>query len=450
MMLKLSLPGVDSAAIPTLTAEQVAQIPAEFLTFLHKCGQVSDLGDLKIITVHDDRHNFTIMSIAGWVANGRLETGELKVQLEQKPNRAQVTYDRSIHEQDVRFVATAETHARFEQRLGLYIFSVNARMNDLQAYLCRTICTEYPIYEAELIALLTTIFEHTDDLRRFNPTLASFVSERMLCLREILVVNSALLPLLRKAIPAKDRFLALAGRADISALKTALSELRRAVGEVDETDALLDTFIGQNSVSEDARQPVQPAPLVTPKTLGKRKGSKSSKPEAQSAPAKLSAKLAVGERASNGDSIIPQLANSNASTPSSTATNPTRPRRPHPDAQIYESGPTPTPGALKKIRRERPRIENEYWSITPENWNKLGDDTKRLYTHAGLICETEAGIIAPEPCNGCLELGEVCEVYNTADARNLTFGGACARCRLTSQARCSYSELKRTKKTHSL
>lgn len=119
MMLKLSLPGVDSVAIPTLTAEQVAQIPAEFLTFLHKCGQVVDLGDLRIITVRDDRHNFTIMSIAGWVANGRLEAGELKVQLGQKSDRAQVTYDPSIHEQNARFVATAETHARSLQRLGL-------------------------------------------------------------------------------------------------------------------------------------------------------------------------------------------------------------------------------------------------------------------------------------------------------------------------------------------
>jgi hypothetical protein len=49
--LKLSLPGVVQATIPTLTAQQVAQIPAEFLTFLHKCGQVEDLGDLKITRI---------------------------------------------------------------------------------------------------------------------------------------------------------------------------------------------------------------------------------------------------------------------------------------------------------------------------------------------------------------------------------------------------------------
>lgn len=80
-MLKLSLPGADPAAIPTLTAKQVARIPAKFLDFLQTLGRVDDYGDLTIMTVKDDRHNFTIISIAGWVVNGRLEHGELEVEL---------------------------------------------------------------------------------------------------------------------------------------------------------------------------------------------------------------------------------------------------------------------------------------------------------------------------------------------------------------------------------
>jgi hypothetical protein len=72
-MLKLSLPGVDPSAIPMLKAEQVSQVPAECLDFLHNCGRVEDYGDLKLIIVQDGRHNFAILSIAGWVANGRLE-----------------------------------------------------------------------------------------------------------------------------------------------------------------------------------------------------------------------------------------------------------------------------------------------------------------------------------------------------------------------------------------
>ena len=187
-MLKLSLPGVDPGNIPTLTAEQVAQIPGVFLDFLHEIGQVTDLGDLKIITLDNDQHNFTITSIARWIANGRLETGELRVeQLQRKSDRAQITYDPNTHEKDIRFVATAEIHAHFLQRLGLYGFSISAKIDDLQAYLCKTIRTEYPVYEAELIAIVTTVFKHTDDLRHFDSALAGFVSERMFCLREILV-----------------------------------------------------------------------------------------------------------------------------------------------------------------------------------------------------------------------------------------------------------------------
>lgn len=253
-------------------------------------------------------------------------------------------------------------------------------MNDLQAYLCRTICTEYPVYEAELIALLTTIFEPTDDLRRFDPTLASFVSEHMLCLRKVLITNKALLPLLCKAIPAKDRFLALAGCADLSALAVALSELRKGVGQVDETDALLDTFIGQNSVSEDAHQPVQSAPLITPKTLGRRKGSKSSKTEAQAEPAKLVVKSATGKVARNGDVSKPHVPNGRLLAAPPSATNLIRPRRSHPDTEIYESGPAPVPGAPKKIRRETPRIATSTGPSRPRtgtNWAT----TRSVSTH---------------------------------------------------------------------
>jgi hypothetical protein len=138
-MLKLSLPGVDPATIPMLTAEQVAQIPAVFLDFLHERSRVEDYGDIKIISLEDDAHNFTIMSIAGWVTKGRLEHGELQVEpLEQGPNHTPVVYDPVVHEQDVTFGSTAETHALFLQRLDLYMFSLSADMKDFQAYLCET------------------------------------------------------------------------------------------------------------------------------------------------------------------------------------------------------------------------------------------------------------------------------------------------------------------------
>ncbi|GAB7329987.1 hypothetical protein MBLNU13_g01682t1 [Cladosporium sp. NU13] len=233
-----------------LTARQVAQIPTEFSDFLHDRSRVEDYGDIKTISLEDDAHNFKIISIAGWVTKGRLEHGELEVEpLERGPDHAPVVYDPRIHEQVVTFLS--------------------AEMKDLQAYLCEMICTEYPIYDAELVAILTTVFEHTDDLRRFDSNLAGFVSERMFCLRKIPATNTAVLPLLSKVISTKDHFLALASRADYLALLLALAELRKDVGQVSETDALLGTFIEQNCARKDVIQPVQPVPLVTPSTQGR-------------------------------------------------------------------------------------------------------------------------------------------------------------------------------------
>ena len=327
-------------------------------------------------------------------------------------------------------------------------------MQDMQAYLSNTIRTEYPVYEAELIALLTAVLEYTNDLSHLDPALASFVGQRMFCLRDLLAKTGAVLPLLCKTISAKDRFLALAGRADPADLALALAELRNSVGEVGETYALLDTFIKQNNVDEDK---IQQVPAVTPaqtaaqKTRAKRKRGFTSKARVASETTEVGAAAATDKVVGNGGAITPHAANgSRRPTALSSVPNSARPRRPHPDIQIYESGPPLNHGAPKVLRRLRPIIANEYWSATPEKWDQLGDDGKRCFTHAGLICETEAGTIAQEPCSECAELGEVCEVYNTGDARNLSFGGACTRCRLNRHARYSHSEMKRTRKTQTL
>lgn len=294
---------MDPAAIPVLSGEQVDQIPPELLSFLHNYGRVEDYGDLKIINVEDDRHNFTIMSIAWWVANGSLEHGELRVEqpklmgLEAVPRP--VKYDRSIHQQDTTFVATAATHARFLQTLGLYMFSIRAGMRDLQAYVSKTICTQYPIYEAELVALLTKVFDYTDDLSSLDPNLATFVSKRVLCLHQLLVTNSAMLPLLCKTISAKDRFLSLAARADHAILAHALAELRTGIGEDVETDALLEFFVKKIRTTDNAPQAPQPAPLLTSSAQNKRKRGRPSKAEIEAKAVRLSAIAATGAVARN-------------------------------------------------------------------------------------------------------------------------------------------------------
>lgn len=454
-----------------LTPEQVAQILAILLDFLHKSGQVTDWGDLKTISVQDDRHNFTILSIATWVTIGRLEHGELRVERLEitGPEAAHdsFTYDPPTHAKDITFIATRETHAQFLQRLGLYMFSIQAQVQDLQAYIGETICTVYAIYEAELIALLTAVFEYTGDLGRLDPTLASFVSERMSCFRKILVTNTAVLPLLCKAVSAKDRFLAVAGHADHSVLARALNELRTGVEEVVETDALLDVFIEQNSVEEDKDQPDEPAPLVTPSTQAKRKRGRPSGAKPQMKAAKLDAAAVKSTTVNKGSATTTRVTKPSSAAPSSaprdggrrlsskdstrsqvntrvgdsldhahSSAHP-RERRPHPGLSMVMS----KPGTSNSIRLTRPQVNDEYWSVTADEWADMSDRIKRTFTHAGNICETEAGMVALEPCSECHEAGHICEVYTT-HAIEANIGKSCARCRIHYGRRnlnCSHS-----------
>ena len=494
-MLKLSLPGVDPAAIPMLTAEQVAQIPAEFLDFLHERSRVEDYGDIKIISLKDDAHNFTIMSIAGWVSKGRLEHDELEVEpLEQGPDHAPVVYDPRIHEQDVTFVSTLGTHALFLQRLGLYMFSLSAEMKDLQAYLCETICTEYPVCEAELIAVLTTVFEHTDDLRGLDSKLASFVSERMFCLRKILAANTAVLPLLCKAISTKDHFLAPASRADHPALLLSLAELQKDVGQVSETDALLGTFIEHNRALKDEIQPIRPLPIVTPSTQGRPKRGRPSRAKTEAKRARLGDSMAPSTTPSNAGGVSLDVPATRLASPKSVETSAAieaflgglgpprshpsvqidvdgrssfsdlvqsvpknaaddeivyvgpsdigRTRRHHPGKSLWKNRPSSSngPRGREAIRLSRPKVDNEYWSVTREEWDALSEIQQRSVTHAGNICEIEAGMVAPTPCDACNELGHLCEIYTDDNKRHRLLGKACARCRLT-VSRCSLAVL---------
>jgi hypothetical protein len=482
-LLKLRLPGVDPVTIPVLTAEQTDRVPVILLNFLHDNGDVDDLGDLEIITVKDNRHNFTILSIAEWVTNGSLESGELMVEqlelIDLEAAHRPTVYDRSTHEQDITFVATAETHANFLQRLGLWEFSIGADMPDLQAYIRETICSHYPVYEAELIVLLTTMFKQTEDPHHLDPTLASFVSARMLCLRELLVPHRAILPLLRKFIGAKDRFQSLVDRAKPDVIAQAMAELCKGVGEEGETEALLDRFIEQNGIDAGKSQSVEPAPLSTPTTRPNRKRGRLSNAETGTKAAKTSATVAAGAAVSKrsatttsdfwaGPSPSPEpdvTRDDNETSGEVLSTNDAlkefmngvvepalvpiipisgrKARRSHPgESMSYEREGTRGPPSL---RPSRPRVNDEYWSATHYDWQKFSEREKRAYTHAGFICETEAGTVASKPCSACRAAGNhVCEVY-TSDVRNDFGRGSCAKCRIEGRARkCSLSRGGRT------
>jgi hypothetical protein len=252
---------------------------------------------------------------------------------------------------------------------------------------------------------------------------------------------------------------------------------------------LLDTFIEQTSTDTEASQPSQNVPLATPVTQAKRKRGRPTKVEAAAKAAKLNATATAGtvldantphnndagdlasfspvvdsvetdpdQPAGHGDTIsshghqrisedaegvsetkdseqnLPNVAADHDSTRVYSTAEP-RQRRQHPGSTMWTS--KKYSNGQPRLRFTRPQVEGEYWSATPDQWHDKSDHYKRLFTHAGNICETEAGMVAPEPCSECKALGHVCEVY-TIDARHAQFGGTCARCRVTHYAKCSH------------
>lgn len=101
-------------------------------------------------------------------------------------------------------------------------------------------------------------------------------------------------------------------------------------------------------------------------------------------------------------------------------------------------------GRNKRLVLHRPHIDNKFWSVSPASWARLCEKTKRFYTHAGYICETEAGMIAPEPCDMCSQLGQACKVYKD-ESLHPRVGLSCARCRVRARrlkkgGQCSFTE----------
>jgi hypothetical protein len=320
----------------------------------------------------------------------RLEHGELKVKHSHPTDidlvNEAVVYKYSTHQHSTTFVATEETHTCVQLILELYIFSDSNDMHDLKAHTSNAICTEFPVYEAELVKMLTTLLDYTtNDLSRLDSTLARFISERMFFLHEALVSNKEVLPLLRTVISAKDQAEALLGK---------FKELE---------------ILGKQ---------VQSAPLDTQSTpTTKRKHAQAFEEEVQPNTSKLGGECSTPEDSAHGTVADNELGNVNSSD---------RPmvRRPRAGKIRDRSG----------VILVRPKTAGQWYSILVDRWNEIDENTdkgrslKIAYTHAGHICETEAGKLAEKPCSECLKGGHQCEVY--VDGRN---GGACARCRLTAQ-----------------
>lgn len=430
--LKLILIGDDPNAtevLPTLEAEQVNKLPSKFLGFLYDIGKARNVGGMEIIDVKDTCHHSVVKRSVEFYTTGHLQHGEITV--ERVGFAKAVLYRRDVHERDTSVFATPKTQELFLEQVHLYIFCLQNGVKDFQAYLCEAICTRYPIGEPEIVLLLTKLYQSPGIFEKTDSALLGHLCQRITLLRDALASSRPTLLLLRSKMDPKDRFLSLVPYLDEASVDRALQACR--VTEDTEVKALLATFVEKHN--SDA------SPFPTPRqtidstvqvqhtndhTASSDRPASSDERSATPRPRKRSHSTAFAEP-------------SNVITSADRArdVNQRRGDRTFRDMSDAHSG--------RKLRLTRPSAEDEYWSITKEKWNRLTDVDKRCFTHARAICETEAGMVAPEPCSNCAEANVVCKVYTPeSHERNKWAGWSCARCRTKLYARCSFSEEKRS------
>jgi hypothetical protein len=161
--LKLCLPPQSAKTVPLMDADQVNKIPPGLLNWTwSNASDIQDLGDITIVTVKDETSHLRIQRVVEWILRGEeasfFAKGKLEIiRTDEHNNKRSIPYDAKIHANDMTCRATYKSHACFTEELEVYRFSVDAKLAELSAALSRRLCSQYPVYVAELVTLFKTL-----------------------------------------------------------------------------------------------------------------------------------------------------------------------------------------------------------------------------------------------------------------------------------------------------
>lgn len=461
--LKLMLTGTDAAEVPMLNAAQKSSLPVGFLEFLDDNGRVTDLSELDLITIKDNSHHLVIKKSVEFYIKGSLMHGEIRV--ERRDSNMAENYVHDLHAQDITFVATVETHQLFLEQVRLYLFCISLGMKDFQKYLCDNICTRYPVYEAEIVALLTELRKSPDTLQNTDPALLNHICQRKLLFPDMAMEIEPILVVLRLVTDSRARLLAMIPHVQ----EPVLDRLWAAcyIDPAAEAAALFDYFVKKHNLNNAQVQPAhqtqqlhqaQPSIATQPRNTPAQNLQLSQRFTGgiplMPFERRQSIQQAGTPRATSDDNMnvahnvarTPLYGNLARRTPQQPATqgrkrahdpalltNWTREQAAHDPALLTDwtgeqaadlGARRPFTEAMYKPNDLiKPAAEGEYWSVTPEKWDSLSDARKETYHRAGLMAETTAGQAAKESCEECKKHSIVCMVF--VDAKH---GTSCARC----------------------
>jgi hypothetical protein len=161
--LKLCLPPQSAKTIPLMDADQVKKIPPDPLSWTWSiASDVQDLDDITVVTVKDATYHLRIQRVVDWFlkredafffSKAKLDI----VRVDENNKRCTIPYDPKTHANDSTCHATVKSHTYFMEEVEVYKFSVNAELSELQAVLSKRLCSQFPVYVAELITLFKTL-----------------------------------------------------------------------------------------------------------------------------------------------------------------------------------------------------------------------------------------------------------------------------------------------------
>lgn len=412
-MVKLVLPGTES--VPILTVEQAKRIPEQLLKKLFALGDHQDFGDLLIITIKPSPqlHHSLITRLVLWILDGAnakfLEHGSIEVSRE---GAWSVRYVPAKHDDDLEYTATADTHRFFCTKLELYIFAARFGILDLKAHISDEICApRYPVFRDEIVCLLDqlTSADLIHDLQNTDRQLGRFIAKRLLCMQAVLIANDATLPTLVGCISARERLISVIRHADDHIVDEGVKAICGSIEDSLEATAVLNALIEKNRAESVLCTADRRSVALTHSSGESHEDNESEEDENEDEddiPLRTRS-FARGAR------------NTNLLTPASFATaswTQARPRRPRPSSADFDYS-HPHHVGLNRLTLKPPVARNEYWSVTPQRWNGFSAQRQKVFTHAGLMCETDLGVSLPdaERCANCKKGGVSCDLYVKED-----------------------------------
>jgi hypothetical protein len=271
--LKLCLPPQSAKTIPLMDADQVKKIPPDLLSWTWSiASDVQDLDDITVVTVKGATYHLRIQRVVDWFLKREDAFFFSKAKLDivrpdENNKRCTIPYDPKTHANDPTCHATVKSHTYFTEEVEVYKFSLDTNLTELQAVLSKRLCSQFPVYVAELITLFKTLrvndvtvsvkgaqhfellgalltFGFRDGQTPFDPDLTRFILGQIQALRGAIAEDEHLLAYLRTSLPTEARLQSLLClQPTPEAMAKAVEALSSGITKSGEAKALLETFV---------------------------------------------------------------------------------------------------------------------------------------------------------------------------------------------------------------